>query len=400
MQQLDDLAQPYVEALVTTLKKEGHLSSPLVEAAFRRVPRHPFIDHFFLHERRNDRRVRWRHIQPSSLQDTEAWLQAIYTNEPLITAYDEAGVHNPTSSSSSPAAMALMLEASELCPGLRVLEIGTGTGYNAGLLASIVGNPHHVFTVEIEAGLAQRAQQKLDQVVGEGITVYAGDGLKGYAPGAPYDRILATGSYYKVPLAWLDQLRPGGIILMNLRGHLGPCAFLKVVKVGPQRAAHGTFLSASSFMELHDADAPSRKLTDLVAQYFARPVTTQVACACTEFDPSLLWEDHRLDFLLQLSFPHMYLTSVGMDPMCPSLIDVASDTMLVFRPTEHKSEWVVEIKGKQQLWHEVAKAYQVWVATGKQEVSSYLLEIDEIGNQAVLLANRETGYVRLPLVSL
>jgi protein-L-isoaspartate(D-aspartate) O-methyltransferase len=393
MQQLDDHVRPYVEALVATLKNEGKLSSPLVEAAFMCVPRHPFIDYFFLRERRNDRRVRWRHIQPSSLQDTEAWLRAMYTNEPLITAYNESdGTHNSTSSSSSPGAMALMLEASELCPGLRVLEIGTGTGYNAGLLASIVGDPHNVFTVEIDADLAQRAQQKLDQVVGEGITVYAGDGLRGYTPGAPYDRILATGSCYKVPLAWLDQLRPGGIILMNLRGHLGPCAFLKVVKVGPQRAAHGTFLSASDFMELHDADSPSRKLADLVAQYFARPVTTQMAFACTEFDPSLLWDDHRLDFLLQLSFPHMYLTSVHIDPIYPSLIDMASDTMLVFRQTEQKNEWVVEIKGQEQLWHEVAQAYRLWVDTGKQEVSGYLLEVDEVGNQSVILASRDVGH--------
>ena len=64
-----------------------------------------------------------------------------------------------------------------------MLEIGTGTGYNAALLAHIVGDPHKIFTVEIDDALARRAQRILDQVVGEGITVYAGDGLRGYAPG-------------------------------------------------------------------------------------------------------------------------------------------------------------------------------------------------------------------------
>lgn len=382
---LDELARPYANALVTTLKNEGKLSSPQVESAFKHVPRHPFIDHFFLLET-SDRKMQWRHVQPSSVRDADAWLRAIYTNRPVITAYDEYNI--PTSSSSSPDAMALMLEASQLHPGLRVLEIGTGTGYNAALLAHIVGDPHHVFTVEIDPALAQRAQQRLDQVVGEGITVYAGNGLHGYAPGAPYDRIIATGSYHKVPLAWLDQLQIGGIILMNLRGHLGAGAFLKVVKVGPQRAAYGTFLTGSDFMELQDTDTPSCKVTDLVSQYLGRSVTAQMPCSQAKFDPSLLW-DHRLEFLLQLSFPHMYFTSIGFNPMSPCLIDSESDTMLVFRPTDQKNEWMVEIKGQPQTWEKVLRVYKLWAETGGTDVSQYLLDIDDAGRQSVTLVSKE-----------
>jgi protein-L-isoaspartate(D-aspartate) O-methyltransferase len=234
MQQLDDLdqlARPYVEALVNTLKSEEKLTSPLVEAAFRNVPRYPFIDHFYLLEK-TDRRMQWQQVQPSTVQNSDVWLRAMYANQPIVTAFDE--YNTPTSSSSSPDAMAFMLEQLQLTPGMRVLEIGTGTGYNTALLAHIVGDPHSIFTVEIDDALAHRSQRILDQVVGEGITVYAGDGLRGYAPGAPYDRIIATGSYHKVPLDWLDQLPSGGILVMNLRGHLGACAFLKVVKAGPR----------------------------------------------------------------------------------------------------------------------------------------------------------------------
>ena len=306
--------------------------------------------------------MQWQQVQPSTVQNTDAWLRAVYANQPVVTAFDE--YNTPTSSSSSPDAMALMLEASELGPGLRVLEIGTGTGYNAALLAHIVGDPHKIFTVEIDAALARRAQRILDQVAGEGITVYSGDGLRGYAPGAPYDRMIATGSYHKVPLDWLDQLQPGGILLMNLRGHLGACAFLKIVKVGPGRVAHGTFLAGSDFMELRDAQYPSYRVTDLVARYLGRPAVAQRPFTCAEFDPSLLW-DHRLEFLLQLSFPEMYFTSVHVDPMCPCLIDTASDTMLVFRPGERQGEWLVEIKGQEQLWNRVAQAYRGWVDTGR-----------------------------------
>ena len=382
---LDELARPYANALVTTLKNEGKLSSPRVESAFKHVPRHPFIDHFFLLET-SDRKMQWRHVQPSSVPDADAWLRAIYTNRPVITAYDEYNI--PTSSSSSPDAMALMLEASQLHPGLRVLEIGTGTGYNAALLAHIVGDPQHIFTVEIDPALAQQAQQRLDQVVGEGITASAGNGLHGFAPGAPYDRIIATGSYHKVPLAWLDQLQLGGIILMNLRGHLGAGAFLKVVKVGSQRAAYGTFLTGSDFIELQDTDTPSCKVTDLVSQYLGRSVTAQIPCSQAKFDPSLLW-DHRLEFLLQLSFPHMYFTSIGLNPISPCLIDSESDTMLVFRPTDQKNEWMVEIKGEPQTWEKVSRVYNLWAETGGTDVSRYLLDIDDAGQQSVTLASKE-----------
>lgn len=162
MQQLDRFARPYAEALVATLKQEGTLSQPLVEAAFLQVPRHLFIDRFFRREIR-DRQMYLQEMRPASYPDTDGWLRAVYADEPLATAYDEECT--ATSSSSSPAAMAIMLEASELRKGMRVLEIGTGTGYNAALLATIVGNNQRVFTVEIDADVAAQARSRLHQVV-------------------------------------------------------------------------------------------------------------------------------------------------------------------------------------------------------------------------------------------
>jgi protein-L-isoaspartate(D-aspartate) O-methyltransferase len=393
MQQLDDLdqlARPYAEALVDTLKSEGKLSSPLVEAAFRQVPRHPFIDHFYRLEKA-DRKMQWQEVQPSTVQNSDTWLHAVYANQPIVTAFDE--YNTPTSSSSSPDAMAFMLEQLQLTPGMRVLEIGTGTGYNAALLAHIVGDPHQVFTVEIDEVLAHRAQRILDQVAGQGITVYIGDGLCGYAPGAPYDRIIATGSYHKVPLEWLDQLRPGGILVMNLRGHLGACAFLKIVKTDPGRIADGTFLAGSDFMELRDAETTSYKVINLVAKYLGRPTVAQDSFTSTEFDPALLW-NHQLEFLLQLSFPEMYFTSVEVDPMCPCLIDTASDTMLIFRPTERQGEWLVEIKGQEQLWNKVVQAYSWWIEFKDADLNAYSLKIDASGKQRVMLASKDEAYQR------
>src|SRR5215831_5904353 len=121
MQQLDDLdqlARPYAEGLVAALKSEGKLSSPLVEAAFREVPRHPFIDHFYLLEK-TDRRIQWQQVKRSTVQNSDTWLRAVYANQPVVTAFDE--YNTPTSSSSSPDAMAFMLEQLQLKAGMRVL---------------------------------------------------------------------------------------------------------------------------------------------------------------------------------------------------------------------------------------------------------------------------------------
>jgi protein-L-isoaspartate(D-aspartate) O-methyltransferase len=377
----DERARPYAEALVASLKQNSLLSQPLIEAAFLRVPRHAFLDRFFRQERR-DGHIHMQELSPASFPDIADWFRAIYTDEPLTIAYDDNSI--ATSSSSSPGAMAIMLEAAELAPGLRVLEIGTGTGYNAAVLASIVGSPELVTTVEIEPDLAQQAASRLDQVVGPGVTVHAGNGLEGYAPGAPYDRIIATGSTSVVPLPWLKQVRPGGMILMNLIGEMGACAFLKIVKKEAGLAAHGRFLSASEFMELHQAGQyPHRRATQ-VGRYLPRPITAQTESCCAVFDLALLW-DRRLHFALQLVFPAMSFASVYANPMCPCLMDLASDTMLLFRPTDEE-RFQVEVRGDPHLWEQVLAVYQQWMKLGQPEVKAYELHIDAEGNQVVTLA--------------
>ncbi len=376
----DEQARSYAEALVASLKRQGTLSQPLIEAAFLRVPRHAFLERFFRRQVR-DLQASMQEFRPTSFADPAGWLRAVYADEPLTIAYDDEGT--ATSSSSSPGAMALMLEASELTPGLRVLEIGTGTGYNAALLACIVGGPELVTTVEIDPDLARQAASRLDQVVGPGVTVHAGNGLEGYAPGAPYDRIIATGSTSVVPLPWLEQVRPGGIILMNLIGEMGACAFLKIVKNEAGLAAHGRFLSASEFMELHQAGQyPHRRATQL-GRYLPRPITAQTESCCAVFDLALLW-DRRLHFALQLAFPTMSFASVYANPMCPCLMDLASDTMLLFRPTDEE-RFQVEVRGDPRLWEQVLELYQQWMKGGQPEVKAYDLHIDAEGNQVVRL---------------
>jgi protein-L-isoaspartate(D-aspartate) O-methyltransferase len=104
-----------------------------------------------------------------------------------------------------------MLAALDAEPGMRGLEIGTGTGYNAALLAHRLG-AQTITSVEIDPALAEHARRALT-AIGYLVTVITGDGALGYSPGAPYDRIISTAAVREVPYPWVAQTRPGGTIL-------------------------------------------------------------------------------------------------------------------------------------------------------------------------------------------
>src|SRR5579875_2158355 len=125
----------------------------------------------------------------------------MYQNQALTTQVDARGL--PTSSSSQPAVMALMLSYLDVKPGMRILEIGTGTGYNAALLARLTGDPHLVTTLEIDPMLIEQARPRVEAMVGTGVVMGVCDGMEGDATHAPYDRIIATGSTFPIPQRWI-----------------------------------------------------------------------------------------------------------------------------------------------------------------------------------------------------
>lgn len=180
-------------ALVAQLEQHGRLAAgPMVEA-LRTVPRHLFLP--------------------------DVPLERAYADEAVVTKW--SADHTALSSASQPAMIAIMLEQLDVAPGMRVLEIGTGTGYNAALLAYLVGSAGHVVTVELDAGIAATAREHLaDAGLGpERVTVITGDGALGWPDGAPYDRIILTAGAWEVTPAWFAQLRDGGRLVLPLALH-------------------------------------------------------------------------------------------------------------------------------------------------------------------------------------
>ncbi|MBA2278501.1 MAG: methyltransferase, FxLD system [Chloroflexia bacterium] len=176
-----------LDALVDALRARGEIRSAAVEAAFRAVPRHVFLP--------------------------EAPLDRVYADEAIPTRYRD-GV--PISSSSQPAAMAIMLEQLDVRPGQRVLEIGAGTGYNAALLAYLAGPDGTVVTIDLDAEITAEAAAHLAATGYERVVLLTRDGAEGAPEYAPFDRIILTVGAWDIAPAWIDQLAPGGRLLVPL----------------------------------------------------------------------------------------------------------------------------------------------------------------------------------------
>ncbi len=167
---------------VDNLKWAGQIRTAPVEAAFRAVPRHLFVPGF-----------------------------------PLEDVYSDRAVNiKPGASSSQPTVIANMLEQLQLEPGQRVLEIATGTGYNAALIAHILGEASQITTVEIDEELAGNARLHLTAAGLGQVEVVCADGGLGYPAGAPYDRIVVTTGAWDIAPTWWEQLKPGGRLLVPL----------------------------------------------------------------------------------------------------------------------------------------------------------------------------------------
>lgn len=199
----------FVNRLADELVANGAITSAPVEQAFRKVPRHLFIDRggVYSPEEHDRRDVVCDHKCPDA-----GVLEAIYRDD-IVTLCS-------SSTSSQPMCMAWMLEDLQLRPGMKVCEVGTASGWNAALLAEIVGDPSLVYSIEVDDELAQSAKRHLAEAGYGGVTVVTGDGAKGYAPGAPYDAIVATCGCTDLAPAWVDQLAEGGAILVPL--HVAP----------------------------------------------------------------------------------------------------------------------------------------------------------------------------------
>ncbi|WP_353942615.1 methyltransferase domain-containing protein [Streptomyces sp. HUAS MG91] len=180
-------------------------ADPRWRDAFEQVPRHLFVPYYFVGAPGGHERL-WGE-DPDPVR-RERWLRGAYADQPLATRLRDGEL---VSSSSQPSLMARMLADLDVRDGHRVLEIGAGTGYNAALLAHRLGD-EAVTTVDLDPEITESARAHL-AAAGYRPAVVTGDGARGCAERAPFDRIVATCALRAVPVGWLGQCRSGARIL-------------------------------------------------------------------------------------------------------------------------------------------------------------------------------------------
>jgi protein-L-isoaspartate(D-aspartate) O-methyltransferase len=238
------------DQMVDRLIAEGCLWSPGLIEAFRATPRHHFLDRCFHFQRR---RKRWQEI---ILRDPDhEQIRLIYSDRAIITHVGPSGPGNcgqPISSSSQPSLMAQMLEDLKLQPGLRILEVGTGTGYDAALIAYVVG-PEGVVSVDVNREVLSEAWDHLRKFPERRVILKHADGRTGCPGEAPFDRIIVTAATRDLEPDWLRQTCNGGIILAPLT--LGPGIEYLVKGHVRDGAFQGSPVRAAYFMPLRAEQA-------------------------------------------------------------------------------------------------------------------------------------------------
>ena len=362
------------------LAANGVLDDPAWRAAFESVPRHVFVPRFY----RQHPDGEWS----ETTTDDDGWLDAVYSDEALVTALAEieSGSRVTVSSSSKPALMARMLEALDVHDGVKVLEIGTGTGYNAALLAHRLGD-EHVFSVDISADLVDTARGRLAEL-GYAPTVAAVHGAGGLPEHAPYDRIIGTLSVPSVPWAWAEQLSDGGLVLIDVKrgAHAGNLALLR--RLGDR--LEGRFLAKwAGFMTIRDTDAAPPTGTSMAAhpEDGARSYTLLEPQPWTAAVPWLLAASRLPP---QLTFGFLGFGESGPE-WATFTGDDGSWCAVRMQPDEHGHREVRE-GGSTAIWAAFERAYGEWAELGRPGWDRLGLTVTQDGRHRVWLDESSSGH--------
>ncbi len=295
-----------------------------------------------------------------------------------------------------PSLMVEMLEDLDLRDGQRVLEIGTGTGYNAALLAHRLGG-ENVVSIDIDPDLVQTAKQRLAKL-GYAPTLVAGDGLAGVPDHGPYDRIIATCAVPEVPLAWIKQLTPGGVMLINVRGEVAGVLCLLSKKdddevIGPAVRSGGDFMWLRRGLDSPLRDKESSTVIG----------ARRVARRLTGLSPTDVLDNRSFCWLLQLELSGLrmiYSTEV-FDPMDkagrPGLLMYAEDgshAQVINEPESDGRHRVIQ-GGCRRLWDTVEAAYESWVRLGNPDAHRFNI----VANSTIQFVSLDgdTNWMRWPL---
>jgi protein-L-isoaspartate(D-aspartate) O-methyltransferase len=368
-----DAPAGHIDNLISALDPEGSGDiAETVEAAVRAFPRHLFVPNIGIVDSSSQPYLIDRDTDPA------AWWDAVAAPEPIITQLDDGNTPLTaltgayTSSSSSPATVADLLTHLRVEPGMQVLEIGTGTGWTAALLSHLAGQGN-VTSIEVDPAVAEQAGKAL-AAAGVQPHLVVGDGSLGHREGAPYDRVHVTCGIRDIPYAWVEQCRPGGVIVLPWHPGFGASHALRL-EVQGDGTARGRIVGGASYMMLRS----QRMRPD------EKPEQGEDRRYWTALDPRALDALSAGADLAIGALTGLYTSSgFGVDDdgewFCLWVSDPrdarqwASITQRPGRPRH-----AVTQTGARPVWDEVLKAYGRWVEWGEPDWTRFGVTVDRTG---------------------
>jgi protein-L-isoaspartate O-methyltransferase len=288
-----------------------------------------------------------------------------------------------------------MLESLDIHTGMRVLEVGTGTGYNAALLCHRLG-AENVCSIDIEPDLVATAGDRL-AALGYRPFLVAGDGADGVARHAPFDRLVATCAVSAVPWPWIEQTALGGKILTDVKVGLSAGNLVLLDRIGKHRA-EGRFDSGqAAFMQLRPRPGFAGETLFTRASEYGPADTSS-----TMLDPRIPWTNPVTWFLAVLRIgPHFRLGYLGADPRrAPTSVVLSTpdgSRCEVDIETYADGSHAIRKAGPTRLWHHVEHAHRLWQEHGEPSWSrlgltvtpeSQTIFVDEPATVIAALPNR------------
>ncbi len=370
--------------MLDELLRRGDVDSEWRDA-FAAVPRHAFLpDTVWWQDEEIDGPVDL--VPLHRAEHPDRWVELAYSNQSVITQVDDGQPvgpdllgHEITSSASMPTIVAIMLGTLQAQPGMSVLEIGTGTGYNAALLAHRLGQ-HAVTTVEIDSPLADHAREALADAGYGDIAVITGDGTDGYPLRAAYDRVLSTAAVREVPYPWVAQTRSGGVIVTPW-GSDYYNGNLVALTVDDRGAASGRIVGDAAFMRLRAQRRVRGRVSRDVYDEDRAVETT------TELHPYDVAGERDVSTAIGLRVPqcrHLYHSTEDNDSEEAILwfLDPSSRSWAALHHHPDQSgPYRVRQLGPRRLWDEVEAAYRWWVEQDEPQVEQWLITIDPSGQR-------------------
>ncbi|WP_063713756.1 methyltransferase domain-containing protein [Amycolatopsis nigrescens] len=311
-------------------------------------------------------------VRLSRTEDPDGWQAAIAEDRFLVTQVNagaDPGTEavSATSSCSMPSVVDAMLTALDVRPGHAVLEIGTGTGWNAAHLSRRAGTQGRVVTIEVDPAVADQARSAL-ATTGYSPHVVTGDGLQGYPADGPYDRVIATAAVNDaVPGPWLDQLRPGGRLVTPWATDWFNGAML-ALDLDDHGHGTGRFIDDLSFMRIR-SQHPALFEWEPDAADIQRAEFTDTGCYGNDFHRIVSPGQAR--FAIGARVPQVYLhidwDARGDRHHRLELDDAATKSwaQIDVDLTQSRVPYRARQLGPRKLWNEIEGAYDWWHDAGE-----------------------------------